>query len=115
MLICVQRNFNVVEVEMDAKAVIDVISASNCTNNLIAPLSVDCRQLPTQIHQIRFKHCFQEANRSADKLARMGAVQDNQFKLFLCPPVDLVTVFNSDLNGLYLTRMCIKTSFVLSS
>ena len=36
----------------------------------------------------------------------MGAAQDNQFKLFLCPPMDLVIVFNSDLNGLFLTRIC---------
>ena len=42
----------------------------------------------------------------------MGATQDNEFKLFLCPPVDLFTVFNFDLNGLYLTKMCIESSFV---
>ena len=112
LLICVHRNFNAVEVELDAKAVIDVLSASKSTNSLVAPLVDDCRQLATQIHQIRFKHCFREANRSADKLARMGAAQDSQFKLFLCPPVDLVTVFNSNLNGLYLTRMCTESSFV---
>ena len=110
--VVVHRNFNVVEVELDAKAIIDVIYASNCTNSLVAPLVDDCRQLATQVHQIRFKHCFQEANRSADKLARMGATQDSQFKLFLCSPVDLVIVFNFDLNGLYLTRMCTETSFV---
>ena len=113
LLICVHRNFNAVEVELDAKAVIDVLSASKSTNSLVAPLVDDCRQLATQIHQIHSKHCFREANRSANKLARMGAAQDSQFKLFLCPPVDLVTVFNSDLNGLYLTRMCTESSFVL--
>ena len=113
MLICVHRNFNAVEVELDAKAVIDVLSASKCTNSLVAPLVDDCKQFATQIHQIHFKHCFREANRSADKLARMGATQDSEFKLFLCPPVDLVTVFNFDLNGLYLTKMCIESSFVL--
>ena len=73
LLICVHRNFNAVEVELDAKAVIDVLSASKSTSSLVAPLVDDCRQLATQIHQIRFKHCFREANRSADKLARMGA------------------------------------------
>ena len=113
LLICVHRNFNAVEVELDAKAVIDVLSASKCTNSLVAPLVDDCKQLATQIHQIHFKHCFREVNRSADKLARMGATQDSEFKLFLCPPMDLVTVFNFDLNGLYLTKMCIESSFVL--
>ena len=113
LLICVHRNFNVVEVELDAKAVIDVLSASKCTNSLVAPLVDDCKQLATQIHQIHFKHCFREANRSADKLARMGATQDSEFKLFLCQPVDLVIVFNFDFNGLYLTKMCIESSFVL--
>lgn len=112
LMICVHRNFNAVEVEVDARAVIDVLSALKCTNSLAAPLVDDCKQLATQIHQIRFKHCFREANRSADKLASIGVAQDSQFKLFLCPPVDLVTVFNSDLNGLSLTRICTDSVFV---
>ena len=112
LLIYVHRNFNAIEVELDAKVVIDVLPASNCTNNLVAPLVDDYRQLATQIHQICFKHYFREANQSANKLARMGAAQDSQFKLFLCSLVDLVTIFNSNLNGLYLTRMCTESSFV---
>lgn len=112
LLICVHRNFYVVEVEVDARAVIDVLFASKCTNSLVAPLVDDCKQLATQIHQMCFKHCFWEANRSADKLARMGAAQDSQFKLFLCPPVDLVTIFNFDLNGLFLTKICTDSVFV---
>ena len=112
LMICVNRNFNAVEVEVDARAVIDVLSALKCTNSLAAPLVDDCKQLATQIHQIHFKHCFREANRSADKLASMGVAQDSQFKLFLCSHVDLVTVFNSDLNGLSLTRICTDFVFV---
>ena len=112
LMICVHRNFNAVEVEVDARVVIDVLSASNCTNSLAVPLVDDCKHLATQIHQICFKHCFREANRSADKLARTGAAQDSQFKLFFCPPVDLVNVFNSDLNGLSLTRICTDSFFV---
>ena len=112
LMICVHRNFNAIEVEVDARVVIDVLSASKCTNNLAAPLVDDYKQLATQIHQIRFKHYFRKANRSANKLASMGAAQDSQFKLFLCLPVDLVIVFNSNLNGLSLTRICTDSVFV---
>jgi len=36
---------------------------------------------------------LREANKIADKLARMGAVQDNQFDHFVCPPVDVSNIF----------------------
>ena len=58
--------------------------ASNFTNSLVSPQVNDCRLLATQIHQICFKHCFREANRSADRLDRMGAVQESQFFIFFC-------------------------------
>ena len=47
LLLYLHRNFNVVEVDSDAKDVIDVISSSKCTNSLVAPLVDDCRQLAT--------------------------------------------------------------------
>ena len=80
--------------------------ASNFTNSLVSPQVNDCRLLATQIHQICFKHCFREANRSADRLDRMGAVQESQFFIFFCVHLWTYLVLLMQFNGLYLSRKC---------
>ena len=42
----------------------------------------DYKKMASQIPKIHFKHCFREAIRCADKLARIGAHQDFDFILF---------------------------------
>ena len=66
----------------------------------------DCRLLSTRFRLIRFNHCYPEANRCEDGMARKGAAQSDDFILFNSPPVDLETSFNFDLNGLYSMRRC---------
>ena len=55
---------------------------------------------------MRFKHCYREANRCADNLARVGSQQSPDFLLFYSPHVGVELVFNSDFNGLYYNRRC---------
>ena len=104
--ICVDRSCPATEVELDAKAIIDILVQRTQSNSLFSPLLDDCRQLASQIPQIRFKHCYREAKRVADHLARKGAKQNADFILFENPPVDLLAIFNSDLAGLYSSRRC---------
>lgn len=52
---------------------------------------------------------FREANRSADKLARLGAVQDSCFEIFTRPPVEVVRTLKAELDGLHLNRVCPET------
>lgn len=80
--LCIDRNFNCVEAELDAKSIIDILNSPRGTNTPISSLVDECRLLATRIPQVRFKHCYREANRSADKLAKQGAVQEEQFILF---------------------------------
>ena len=47
--ICVNKNFQAVEVELDAKAIIDVLQNPTQTNPIISPLLDDCKQLAIQI------------------------------------------------------------------
>ena len=54
LLLYINRNFNAIEVELDAKSIIDVLSTSNCSNSLASPMVDDCRLLATQIHHIQF-------------------------------------------------------------
>lgn len=72
LLLCVERNFQALEIELDAKAVCDVLCNPIQTKIIILPIVDDCRQLVTRIPQVRFKHYFREANRCIDGLARMG-------------------------------------------
>ena len=73
LMLCIERNLAMVEVELDAKAVVDMLANSQHSNNAISPLIEDCMYLVSQIPQVRIKHCYREANKCADKLARKGA------------------------------------------
>ena len=55
---CCNLNINCLEVEMDAKSIVDVVGNPNYANNIISPILDDCKILITKFHQIRFKHCF---------------------------------------------------------
>ena len=92
--------------ELDAKAVVEVLSNPLYVNNVISPILDDCRLLVSRSHQIRIKHCFREVNRCAKSLARMSFTQDAEFSSFVSPPVDIIDVYEDDLNGMYFNRMC---------
>jgi len=66
----------------------------------------DCRQLATQIPQVRFMHVYREANRVADHLAKLGSSMESDFVVFSSPPVDIVSVVEADCRGLFVNRMC---------
>ncbi|KAF3956414.1 hypothetical protein CMV_018453 [Castanea mollissima] len=89
LLLCVERNFQAVEIEMDAKVVCDVLCTPTQSNLIISPIVDDCRQLASRVPQIRFKYCFREANRCVDGLARMGGQQAAGFSVYDCPPAEI--------------------------
>ena len=66
----------------------------------------DCRLLISWIPQFHLRHCYREANRCADGLARLGGLQATDFVMFMCPLVDFVKLLDSDLKGLYLNKLC---------
>ena len=97
------------EVDLDAKCIIDALSSPTHSNVNQSTLLDDCRQLSTRFRHIRFNHCYREANRCVNGLARKGVAQSDDFILFNSPPADLETSFNFDLNGLYSMRHCSMT------
>ncbi|KAL0013004.1 hypothetical protein SO802_000073 [Lithocarpus litseifolius] len=64
------------------------------------------RHLITCFHRIRFNHCYRQANRCADLLARKGAIQDEDFIYFSSPPMEICNAFEDDCNGVWFNRMC---------
>jgi len=88
--VCLNYNFAAMEVELDAKAIVEAIANPYYTNVFVSSLMEDCRLLVSQIPQVCFRHCFHEANRCADALACMGGSQAIDFVFLACLPVDLV-------------------------
>ena len=94
-------NLNAVDIQIDAKAIVVLLSNPSYSNSFTIPIVDDCRQLISQIPQVRIGHCFREANSCADFLARIGSFQNRDFILYNDPPVDLKELLSSDSVGLY--------------
>ena len=101
------------EVELDAKSIVDAVSNPKYSNIFASSFMDDCRHLVKQIPQTCFKHCFREANQCADALAKMGGFQYANLTVFEIPSVDISSLLDSDFNGLYLNRLCLVTLFAL--
>lgn len=106
LMLCCSLNIPCVNVEMDAKVVVDVIQNVNYVITVVSPLLDDCRQLVTQFQQVQIRHCYRQANRCADLLTRMVVEQEADFVSFHSPPVEILNVFHFDKNGLYVYRVC---------
>ena len=104
LLICVNHNYSAVKVEVDAKVVINVLANPRQSNNFILSILDDCRQLASQIPQIYFSHCYREANKCVEFMARKGTHQNEDFCLFENPPVGLNDLLAFDRFGMYLNR-----------
>ena len=102
--LCNEMQLSVVDVQLDAKAVVQLLSNSSSANIYALPLLDDCRQLISQIGHVRIRHCFREANTCADFLAWLGSHQDSTFVLFHDPPVGLLDLLSSDRAGMYHSR-----------
>ena len=105
---CCNLNITSLEIELDAKAIVDILNKPAYVNNIISHILDDCRLLASHIRQICVKHCFHQANRCADSLARMNFSLDSAFYSFHSPLVDLLDVFEDDLNGVYVSRLCLE-------
>ena len=56
--LCCNLNIRSLEVEMDAKAIVDVLQNTGYVNNVISPILDDCRHLISLFQNVRIKHCF---------------------------------------------------------
>ena len=103
---CVDMQIPALEVELDAKAVADLMNNAISLNADYATIVADCKQLLSQIPQVKVSHCYREANRCADALARLGYSTSLNVMFFNSPPPNVLNVFLSDLYGLSQIRLC---------
>ena len=97
-------HFQAVDIQIDAKAVVDIIRDPYYSNRVVMPIVDDCRQLISQFGQVRIGHCYREANFCADFLARKGALQDCCFCVYQDPPVDLLDLISADKESVFCNR-----------
>ena len=74
LLLCNQLNLNAITVKLDAKALVDALKNPSYANTIVSSLFDDRRRLAAQIPHLSIKHIYREANRCADRLANLGAV-----------------------------------------
>ncbi|KAL0000141.1 hypothetical protein SO802_019743 [Lithocarpus litseifolius] len=84
--LCISMNLEAVEIGVDAKAIVDLIANGNNSDPFISPLIDDCKTLPSWIPHKKIGHCFKEANKCADALAKIGTSLLVDFVLFMPLP-----------------------------
>ena len=97
--LCQQMNARAVLIELDAKALVDILNNSTYSNAVISPLLDDCKLLISHFSQVRVKHIYREANKCADKLAKAGLSQALYFIVHSAPPVELIPLVEADSLG----------------
>ena len=93
--LAIQLGIQYLEVELNAKVALNVISSRNSTSVAYSSLLFYCRLLLEKIPHHTVKHVFWEANRSADALARMGCNLQDAFVFFDYPPSDAIAALVS--------------------
>ena len=104
MSLCIQVQLPDVEIELDAKSIVDLLNSSSVSIADHAPLVDDCRNLMNQIPKWKLKHCFREANACADQLARMALHLQQPFVLLDTPPLEVSSLLLYDISGC--NRIC---------
>nr|POE62317.1 putative ribonuclease h protein [Quercus suber] len=88
-----------VEIELDAKLVVELLQkdVGNSTgNDVILP---NCKEWLKRIPRVKIQHCFREANKCADALARRGDLMYQDFPVFTSPPADVELLISLDTTG----------------
>ena len=84
--LCIALKLPAVEIELDAKVVIDLVRKESNNLNSLDALVADCKEGIKRIPYVSLRHCFREANKCANNLARQGALLDQDFVFFIHPP-----------------------------
>ncbi|KAK9987636.1 hypothetical protein SO802_027875 [Lithocarpus litseifolius] len=106
LMLCRSLNLSALVIELDAESIVNVLNNPSYANSFISPILDDCKVLISHMPQIQIKHCFRQANHCADRLARKSFSQIPEFSLFDSQPMDMIDVYEDDLNGMYFDRIC---------
>ncbi|KAL0009032.1 hypothetical protein SO802_010534 [Lithocarpus litseifolius] len=97
--LCIELNLTNVLIELDAKLVVDLLLKGEGKTYGNDVLIADCKEGLKKISRVRIQHCYREANKCADALARRGALLSQYFVIFQSPPVDVALLVGLDAMG----------------
>ena len=83
-----QLGIGYLEVELDAKVIVEMLNKADNSNKIFSPLILDCRSLMANLTQVQVAHVFREANMCADFLAKKGCCMREDFVIFDASPSD---------------------------
>ena len=108
--LCIDLNLENVIIELDAKLLVDLLMKDERSSNGNEVITADCKEGLKRIPRVRIQHCFREANKCANALARRGAVSPNDFVVFQFPLADVALLANLDAVGTLYERLCSSVS-----
>ena len=97
--LCIALKLPAMEIELDAKVVIDLVRKESSNFNSLDALVDDCKEGLKQIPNVKIMHCFREGNKCADNLVRGGALLDQDFAVFIHPPPEVELLTRLDIVG----------------
>ena len=80
--LAIQLGIGCLEVEHDAKVIVEMLKNINRTNIKVSPLFFDCKSLLARFTQVLVAHVYREVNRCADLLAKQGCCMREDFVIF---------------------------------
>ena len=86
--------------ELDAKLVVVLLQKEDGSQNSIVALVSDCKVGPREIPMVQIHHCYHEANKCVNALARRGVLLPQDFVVFLDPPTDVSLLISLDSTGM---------------
>ncbi|KAK9983039.1 hypothetical protein SO802_032564 [Lithocarpus litseifolius] len=107
LYLAIQLGIRNLEVELDAKVIVEMLNNVDSSNKNFSPLLLDCRSLMASLTQFRVAHVFREAKRCTDYLAKNGCYTREDFVIFDISPsndLDNLLIFVFDSNSLYCYR-----------
>nr|POE77134.1 putative ribonuclease h protein [Quercus suber] len=97
--LCISLNLQAMEIELDAKLVVDLISKEGSQPNSNDVIVADCGEGLKKIPRVRVLYCYRKANKCAHALAHRGALLSQDFVIFSFPPSDVSLIVSLDASG----------------
>ena len=82
LYLAIQLGMNFLEMELDAKVIVETLSSINCSNKKYSLVLHDCRFLLSRLTEAWVVHVFRETNKCTNFLARRGCSMRENFCYF---------------------------------
>ena len=107
LLLAKQLSLDNICVDMDVEYLVYLLSNTFVVNLSLEPLLSDCRNLMKTFLNCTMAHVFMEANRCANRLARLGADLHSDYLILYNPPLVVEDLLASDKASHFCNRLVV--------